>query len=141
MAVVSIEYNDGNKKDLGYKSVDVSYNGGKLKKKFNSGDFVKDWYDCIKLILTKIHGKEHISNSSSVDHFIMDGAKFDSAYLKVVKGKAELVYDDKAHEEGIELFVVEDTKPTWEELKELCGDNKKSRTKKIKSNKSQTIKN
>jgi len=138
MAVVSIEYNDGNKKDLGYRSVDISYNGSKTKKSFNSGDFVKDWYDCTKLVVTKIHGKEYISNSSSVDHFIMDGAKFDSAYLKEVKGKAELVYDDNADGQGIEFFVVEGTKPTWEELQKLCGHNprvKKEKSKKQLSNK------
>jgi hypothetical protein len=138
MAVVSIEYNDGNKKDLGYRSVDISYNGSKNKKSFNSGDFVKDWYDCTKLVVTKIHGKEYISNSSSVDHFIMDGAKFDSAYLKSVKSKAELVYDDNADGQGIEFFVVEGTKPTWEELQKLCGHNlrvKKEKSKKQLSNK------
>jgi hypothetical protein len=45
MAVVSIIYSEGNKKDLQYKHVELSYDSLKKKKKFNSGNFVKDWLD------------------------------------------------------------------------------------------------
>jgi hypothetical protein len=71
----------------------------------------------------------HLSGSSSCDHFIMDGAKFDSAYLHIVDDKAILKYLDRTDpkwylsdicEEGIEYFVPEGTTPTWEELKEMC---------------------
>jgi hypothetical protein len=133
MAVVSIEYNDGNKKDLGYKSVNISYNGSKIKKSFNSGNFVKDWYDCTKLCITKIHGKEFVSHSSSVNNFFMDGAKYDSAYLLTDKGNAVLSYDSKHHDKGIELFVEDGTTPTWEQLRKICGDEKVKEETKVKS--------
>ena len=125
MAVISIDYNDGNKKDLGYRSIDVSYNNLKSKKVFNSGNFVKDWYDCIKFCITKIQNTEPKMHSSSVNHFFMDGAKYDSAYLVVTKEKTSLSYDSEMHGENIELFVEENTTPTWEELRKICGDEKK----------------
>lgn len=125
MAVISIDYNDGNKKDLGYKSVDLSYNNLKSKKVFNSGNFVKDWYDCIKFCITKIQNTEPIMHSSSVNHFFMDGANYDSAYLVVTKENVSLSYDSSKHGENIELFVEENTTPTWDELRKICGDEKK----------------
>lgn len=135
MAVISISYDEGNKKELGYKSVNLSYNNIKDKKSFNSGDFVKDWYDCLKfLIIKNIVDDEPLIHSSSVDHFIMDGAKFDSAYLHTKKEETVLKYtsntlntiylDYDICEDGIEFFVPEGTKPTWEEHRELCGDKK-----------------
>lgn len=131
MAVISIDYNDGNKKDLGYKSVGISYNSGKNKKVFDSGNFVKDWYDCNKFIVTKLHNKEFaFSHSSSVGHFITDsGNKYDSAYLETVNEKVSLSYEWKNYSERIEFFVEEGTTPTWEELKALCGDKNKLKTK------------
>lgn len=135
MAVISIDYNDGNKKDLGYKGIDVSYNNLKSKKKFDSGNFVKDWYDCIKFCITKIQNSEPIIHSSSVNHFFMDGAKYDSAYLVVTKEKTSLSYDSENHGENIELFVEENTTPTWEELRKICGDEKKKEETKVKSKK------
>ena len=68
----------------------------------------------------------------------LTGFEYEGAYLKEVKGKAELVYDDNADGQGIEFFVVEGTKPTWEELQKLCGHNprvKKEKSKKQLSNK------
>ena len=126
MSVTSINYNDGGK-PLDYKSVEVSYDYGKLEKVFNSGNFVKDWFDCNKFIIFELADKEYaFSNSSNVDHFIMDGAPYDSAYLKPVDKKndddkwfLDYVYDQ--HDEGIEFFVPKGTKPTWEELKTMCG--------------------
>jgi hypothetical protein len=134
MAVVNIDYNDGNKKDLGYKYVELDYNNLKTKKIFDTGNFVKDWYDCIKFCITKIQNKEHVGHSSSVNHFFMDGAKYDSAYLVMNGDNGKLSYDEKQHGDEIEFFVEEGTTPTWEELKELCGDT--PTTKKVKSKKS-----
>lgn len=120
MAVISIQYKEGNKKNLGYKSVSISYDSLKKKKVFKSGDFVKDWWDCIKFNIQKIGTDEFTSMSSSVNHFIMDGAPYDSAYLDVSRGKPKLsyVYD----EDKIELFVPTGMKPTWEKLKKLCEE-------------------
>lgn len=122
MAVISIQYQEGSKKkNLGYKSVEIGFDGLRKRKTFKSGDFVKDWYDCIKFMITEIPD-EPVSHSSTVDHFIMDGAKFDSAWLKVDDESAKLVYK---YRPGIELFVPKGKQPTWSELREMCGDTSK----------------
>jgi len=121
--VIGINFNEGGKPTLDYKSVEVSYSvdGKRQKKKFNSGDFVKDWYDAIKWII-QFETEEPVCNSSSVDHFIMDGGSkfYDSAYLVIGGDKPTLHYE---YREGIEFFVSKGTKPTWKELKEICDDN------------------
>ena len=130
MSVTSINYSEGKKK-LNYKSVEISYNNLKKKKVFDSGNFVKDWYDCVKFIIMKLGNSEHHMNSSTVNHFIMDGAPYDSAWLNT-DNTPKLVYK---YFKGIELFVPKGTKPTWEELRSLCGDppkQKKTITKKKK---------
>jgi len=48
MAVYGINYDEaGSKQPLNYKSVDIRYGNGQ-EKVFDSGNFVKDWYDLIK---------------------------------------------------------------------------------------------
>src|SRR5690606_16097134 len=121
MAVININYDEGNEMDLGYESVEISYDNLKSKKVFNSGNFVKDWFDCIKFCILELPDGNHpIVHSSSVDHFFMDGAKYDSAYLITndASKKVYLSYPAKDEDtDGIELFVPDGTKPTWEELK------------------------
>ena len=130
MAVVSIRYNDGGD-PLNYESVEISYGDSmKEKKVFNSGNFIKDWFDCNKFIIFELSDKEaFFSHSSSVDHFIMDGAPYKSAYLKQKdSGKDDewfLDYEYDHRNQGTEFFVPEGTKPTWEELKAMCGHVKK----------------
>jgi len=126
MAVIGIRYDEGNKKDLDYKHVRISYDNLDKEEIFNSGDFVKDWYDCVKFWIFTVSGIDPImSFSSSVDHFIMDGAPYESAYLKVKDEKPYLDYEFDFGNQGTELFVQAGTQPTWEELRELCGDPKK----------------
>lgn len=126
MAVIGINYDEGSKKkDLGYESVYVHHSNG--EEVFKSGDFVKDWLNHNKWIAENLYETEpHFSNSSSVDHFIMDGAKFDSAYLKM-KDDGEtgylVYYKDEEYDyesPGQEFFVKEGTTPTWQELKDYC---------------------
>ena len=131
MAYTTINYDDGNKENLGYESVEIHY-GKNQKKFFNTGNFVKDWWDLRKFQIQKLAETESFfTHSSSVDHFIMDGAPYDSAYMHMVNDKAVLKYVDKSkpnylfdqediYEKGIEFFVPEGTQPTWEELKEMC---------------------
>jgi hypothetical protein len=138
MAVIGINYSGGNTYDdddniienpIEYKSVYLHYSNG--EEIFNSGDFIKDWADAKKFFSTKLMDKEFaFSQSSSVDHFFMDGANYDSAYLHVVEEKPVLKYLDKKDPNylytqkdvynGWEFFVEKDTKPTWEELKKIC---------------------
>jgi hypothetical protein len=120
MAVRGINY-EYKKKSLIYESVRLHSDDG--LKEFDSGDFVKDWYDCTKHIIMDIGDSEYVCNSSDVDHFIMDGAPYDSAWLVTDGPTPELVY---TYQEGcLEFFVKEGTHPTWLELKALCGDEKK----------------
>lgn len=121
MSVTSINYEEGSKeKDLGYKHVSV-YHGSDKHQYFKSGDFVKDWYDATKFVIY-LDGEFHHCNSSSVDHFIMDGAEFDSMYLGFDDEQGKTVLSTEYG--GIELFVKKGTTPTWDELRELCGDKK-----------------
>jgi hypothetical protein len=142
MAITSINYDEGSrKKDLGYKSVEISYDSGKRKKIFKSGNFVKDWYDCRKFMITKLSETEYtFMHSSTVDHFIMDGGKklYDTTFLYTDGGTTGYLEYDKNkllramlseynNEQGIEFFVKKGTKPTWEELRVLCGDKTKKK--------------
>jgi hypothetical protein len=125
MAVYGINYDEGNRKDLGYKSVDISYGYLKKEKVFDSGNFVKDWFDLVKFIIMELSGAEpHFSGSSSVNHFFMDGADelYDEAYLvdATVDGKLKSVLSYDYDEDAIRFYVPKGTQPTWEELKEMC---------------------
>jgi len=125
MAIISINYNEsGFEPDLGYKSVAFKPRQGE-EKLFDSGDFIKDWYNCTKYIITEWDNvdEEPLMHSSSVDHFIMDGAKFDNAKLIFKGDEPMLSYVN--YLEGIEFFVPENTQPTWEELSKMVGHEKK----------------
>jgi len=83
-----------------------------------------------KFMVMEIENESIFTYSSIVNHFIMDGAPYDSAYLHTVNGKGVLKYIDRTNPkwyldidgiaDGIEFFVHEGTTPTWEELKTLC---------------------
>ena len=127
MAVVFINYDEPNTET--YKLVGISMNDkgkdGRTEIEFKSGDFVKDWYDCTKHIIENVVDTEPVLHSSSVDHFIMDGAKFDSLWLvNTEKEKWDLVkYKDIPDgKQGVEFFVEEGTTPNWKELRKICGD-------------------
>lgn len=117
MSFTSIDYNEPDPKT--YKSVKLSSSFTDNKKVFDSGDFVKDWYNRVKDIIQDNSEPFHTC-SSSIDHFIMDGAPFDSCRLKFdVDENPYLCYESN---DGIEFFVKKGTTPTWLELRELCGD-------------------
>lgn len=118
MAVICINYDVTDKK-ISYYSVDISFGSPLEVKVFDCGNFVKDWYNMIKFMCLHISETEHhFCKSSTVDHFIMDDAPFDSAWLKTIDGKPTLIYEYE--EDRIEFFVPQGTQPTWEELKEMC---------------------
>ena len=123
MAVKRIRYEEGT--NTGYEYVEICYGDDEVKK-FDSGDFVRDWYYLMKWIILDADLQEPLCNSSSVDHFIMDGAPYDSAYLIPDEDKTRLEYAESCWDEcvdkGIEFFVPKGTKPTWKELKAICDD-------------------
>jgi hypothetical protein len=120
MAVISVTYEEPN--PTTYKSVGIHYSKG--DKEFASGNFVKDWYEMLNFVIQELSETEYgFCYSSSVDHFIMDGAPFDSAILKFYADDTPyLKYRDANildEDDGIEFFVPRGTVPTWEELKKL----------------------
>ena len=136
MAILSINYDNNNvydetgetiSIDLTYHYVQLSTFNGEFK--FNSGNFVKDWYQAKKKYNEMMDDEPFLSLSSTCDHFIMDGAKYYCAYLHIVNDKPILKYMDDSKplhtqknifEDGYEFFVEENTKPSWKELKEYC---------------------
>lgn len=124
-----VEIDPSDPRYLKYESVYIHYQGG--EKVFDSGNFIKDWYAAKFFFATQLMDKELLSGSSSCNHFHMDGANFDSAYLHMGKDEAVLKYVDKSdeywfvnqrdiYENGWEFFVEKGTTPTWSELKEYC---------------------
>lgn len=123
MAFIIIDYEEGSKKEnLGYKSV-IIYNRKNEKFVFDSGDFVKDWYNAKKKYVEMADDELYLRHSSSVDHFIMDGAKFDSAWLVFGSEGDNPQLEYKYSDKGWEMFVNKDTTPTWEELKAYVKQN------------------
>ena len=113
MAVRGINYDEGSK-DLKYASVYLHSRGG--DKVFDSGVFVRDWIMAKKHYLEIMDEDPYLYQSSSVNHFIMDGAPYNSACLMFEEGKKPyLVFE--YNENGWEMFVPDGTEPTWEELK------------------------
>ena len=124
MSVIRINYT-GYKETLKYLNVecdDVIY---------NSGDFVVDWFNLYTDYI--VNNKfSYLSGSSSIDHFIMDGAPFDVAYLyridKVndtwelmyINDDMDLLLQNDIINKGIEFFVPENNHMTWQELKLYC---------------------
>jgi hypothetical protein len=143
MAVIGISYDgcshdyddDGNRIELNPSTLvyhHVYIHTSEKKFEFKSGDFVKDWFQAKMKYAKELQDKEpHLAGSSTCDHFHMDGAEYDSAYLHIENDKGVLKYIDRTdpnyiftqrdiYEDGWEMFVDPGTKPTWEELKERC---------------------
>lgn len=123
MAFITIQYaENGREHPLEYKGVKLVSRKDK-EYLFNSGNFVKDWYDAKKQFVDMASDELYLTHSSSVDHFIMDGGNdiVDSAWLVWDDDgdNARLVYEYT--DKGWEIFVPKGTKPTWEELKASLG--------------------
>lgn len=116
MNFISINYNDSTLDNYGHVSLKV---GNDLEFKFESNNFEKDWFDCMKKVIVEFPNPT--SYSSTVNHFIFDGAPYKSAYLVEVDGKYELSYDPKDYD-NVEFFIKENHTPTWEELKNKYKD-------------------
>lgn len=124
MAVIGIRYKEPNPET--YEGIYIHYGEGK-EKVFNSGNFVKDWYQHNKWIAQEIDGElareHHFSNSSTVDHFIMDGATVISRYLKFDEDEQPyLTADYDWHDTGQEVFIPQGTDWSWEEYKKYCNE-------------------
>ena len=128
MAVVNINYEDGNTST--YKGVEFHFSVNDEVKVFNSGDFVKDWYDCNKFIVFELDriDEYHIVCSSSLDHFLQDGDDYDPVYLIEQEDKTwelfslDYVNENNIYDGYIEYFVPKGVMMTWEEMKAKYDD-------------------
>lgn len=131
MAIIGIHYGGGTFHDeegnlvenpIKYREVYLHLCSGDEEYTFDSGDFVKDWFHAKKKFLEFHEEEVSLGASSTVDHFIMDGAPYDSAYLVFKDGNemGELSYNEEDYKTGWEMFVPKGTTPTWEELKKYC---------------------
>lgn len=112
MTTIKIEYTPGS-----YQSVILEKNKDFFIR-FASGNFVKDWYRCIRYLMKNVAGE--IFMSTSVDQFLMDFPGYKSAHLTAKNDRPILVYE--GDKKGLEFFVPENITPSWEELKTICGD-------------------
>ena len=135
MSVIGIDYNEGG--DLKYNGIYFHPTIGNKDKTFFTGDFVKDWYDVMKFILTGGDGEEfHVAFSSSVHHFIGDTDLYESRHLDFETMEFHNIQTVNDVENGIgwakfdeltEFFVEKgSTISTWDEYRAHCGDAKKS---------------
>ena len=119
MGFISINYDLDSNDSVIYENVKLSVNKKSIK--FDSKDFIKDWYNALKTYINVEYKNDNsiLSFSSSIDDFIMDNDEYDVKYLIQVDDKFELLSDD-IEDKGILVFVNKNENPTWEELKNYC---------------------
>lgn len=121
MAVISVHYDEDDQST--YKGVEISYQNLQNHEKFESGNFVVDWFMLIRFIANSdIEAVENISYSSSVDHFIMDGDRYKPAYLIIKENQKPLLsYNKNDYKIGIEFFTDHNTKDmSWDQFSNYC---------------------
>ena len=122
MAVISVNYNEGG--DLKYLETSIYHNGESID--YDSGDFVKDWYDALKFILCGgLYEEYHIAFSPSVLNFISDTGLYDTLYLRSIDSEGnswELI--DTYDELAFQFFVPKGKRYTWKQFKQLHEYNK-----------------
>tara|TARA_R110000796_G_scaffold215732_2_gene331752 strand:+ start:19044 stop:19397 length:354 start_codon:yes stop_codon:yes gene_type:complete len=103
--------------------IKFTYNLNRNTEIFDSGDFVKDWYDYTKrkmqLDATEFQFVEH----SSVSEFVNNNP-YKMMYLTVGQNREWVLINSTSNYRWFDVryYVEEDTNPTWEELKERCDN-------------------
>lgn len=119
MSFTTINYNSDRTGKIIYESVEVSYGDDlELVKVFDSGNFVKDWYSRTKFVITEIQTSEYHFCSSVVDHFIMDGAPYDTLWL-AINGK-DISLQPTYQNLSVRFFVEKGERPSWEDFRKMC---------------------
>jgi len=133
MYFISVKYTEPNQDS--YKCISLKNTNNNKEILFDSGDFVVDHYWLNKYIVFIPEDKyDHISASSSLDHFIMDGDKYKSRFLKSLSGKEEPFFDFYTKKEiddmnlsdlnkQVEVFVLPEHK-TWQQVKDYVKSKK-----------------
>ena len=122
MALISLNKDNGKYASLAVTYPDDYYDG-ESQKIFDSGDFIKDWYDSIKFLLVDMGLTGRIYLSELLSDFI-EKSPYDKAYLIVDKktGESKLVYNKIENDDILDFFVPAGEKPTWNQLREYCGE-------------------
>lgn len=114
MAVIGIFYQKCEK--IKYDHVFLHTINGEIK--FDSGNFLKDWYSGIKMFLYgDLKYDKDLYYSSTVDFFINDCADFDKVYL-LLKDDTGILIPIPQHE-CVRMFVPKGQSLSWTELKEI----------------------
>lgn len=119
MTFVTIKYDAPD--TLTYEAVCVSPSNSEYDVIFNSGDPVIDWYYHNKYLIFNIPDGDDVCNSSTIDHFFMDGAMVESTYLLFDESGTPYLGKSK-NDSGVEFLINKGDNITWLELREYCGD-------------------
>lgn len=127
MALIGINYTGGkyyDENDNFVEKLPVVYNSVELKTvtgkryKFQSGNFIKDWYNAKKKFIKTENLTESFYELDTVDNFINDDAPYDRSYLKIIYNTPTLFYENI--DNGWLFFVPKGERPSWVELKKMC---------------------
>ena len=107
MAFKTIEYDEF--KQSSYKAIKLSYhiNGNKYTKSVNTGNYVIDFYDCMKFLANRPKDwyaeNPYVVCSSSCDHFYSDGNRYHESYFDPETGEF-LDWQKAFNEKNYKLF-------------------------------------
>lgn len=120
---VKIVYTDDSDSIYSHISLTINNTKEQIFKSLKTGDFIKDWFNLKKYLLS--NEIDLVVNSSSVDHFIMDNTNTLKSKYLVYKANPELVdYDDLDLDNDVydELFIPKDSNFTFQDLKNYCKE-------------------
>jgi hypothetical protein len=106
-------------------AVNITYNFNKDSKLFDSGDFVKNWYDCNKFKMHLDKREFDFKDDLSIEEYALKHSLVETR-LAQAEGGWVLDYDNKKTWRSVLYYVAEGTNPTWEELRKICEDEDKS---------------
>jgi len=116
MAVIGINYCKEKDNNIIYNYVYLHTSNNEFI--FNSGNFLKDWYDANKKYFNDQYKFEfHFFYSTSVSDFNEDNKDFEMVYLVLEDEKQKLLYQTR--NEHIKMFVPKGQVLTWEQLKNI----------------------
>lgn len=112
--------------DIMYKSIYIftgkdsnkSYDKHTIES-FESGDFIKDWYNAIRFI-AKFLCDYDINYSTGIQDFIGLCDLYDKAYLLNSGGMWQLTKDKPETDKYFQLYIEKGQCPEWEEFKNYC---------------------
>lgn len=89
-------------------------------KTYDSGNFVKDWYNALEYAIKHMK-KYNIVFSKGIDDYVHLSNKYKKVYLKKYNNHWTLFNNIN---DGYVFYVLKDSNLSWEDLKQLCIDEK-----------------